>query len=348
MIQALEKTGYNPSKFDLTPHLQPERNILNIPNLSEDDSLGPIILHVNPPEIPKALALVGKKRLLGRKIIGVWAWETGILPKSWVKAQRWVDEIWASSYFLETVFTKSLTTPIIYTGYPCSLMYKNNKIDRKYELSKYSISDKDEAIFTVFTSFDENSSVFRKNPHGAVNAFQSAFENKTNVRLIIKLTGTRFSKKIPNIWLNDPRIHIVSSNLNENDIISLMKSCDCVISLHRAEGYGLLIAKALANGLPVISTNYSGPEDFIDCPNAYAVDYELVPIIDPTGIYKSKHGHWADPNIIKAAEHLKYIESLRINEREKKSSAAILWWKKNHTEKDFIAKIPKKHMKKIN
>ena len=127
-----------------------------------------------------------------------------------------------------------------------------------------------------------------------------------------------------------------------------MKSCDCVISLHRAEGYGLLIAKALANGLPVISTNYSGPEDFIDCPNAYAVDYELVPIIDPTGIYKSKHGHWADPNIIKAAEHLKYIESLRINEREKKSSAAILWWKKNHTEKDFIAKIPKKHMKKIN
>jgi glycosyltransferase involved in cell wall biosynthesis len=227
-------------------------------------------------------------------------------------------------------------------------MYKNNKIDRKYELSKYSISDKNEAIFTVFTSFDENSSVFRKNPHGAVNAFQSAFENKTNVRLIIKLTGTRFSKKIPNIWLNDPRIHIVSSNLNENDIISLMKSCDCVISLHRAEGYGLLIAKALANGLPVISTNYSGPEDFIDCPNAYAVDYELVPIIDPTGIYKSKHGHWADPNIIKAAEHLKYIESLRINEREKKSSAAILWWKKNHTEKDFIAKIPKKHMKKIN
>ena len=38
---------------------------------------------------------------------------------------------------------------------------------------------------------------------------------------------------------------------------ALMAACDCYVSLHRAEGYGLTMAEAMAAGRPVIGTGYS-------------------------------------------------------------------------------------------
>ncbi len=40
--------------------------------------------------------------------------------------------------------------------------------------------------------------------------------------------------------------------------------CDCFVSLHRSEGFGLAIAEAMAFGKPVIATHWSGNADFMD------------------------------------------------------------------------------------
>ena len=43
-----------------------------------------------------------------------------------------------------------------------------------------------------------------------------------------------------------------------------MAACDCYVSLHRAEGFGLTLAEAMAIGKPAIATGYSGNVDFMN------------------------------------------------------------------------------------
>jgi glycosyltransferase involved in cell wall biosynthesis len=38
----------------------------------------------------------------------------------------------------------------------------------------------------------------------------------------------------------------------------MIAHCDCYVSLHRSEGFGLTIAEAMLLGKPVIATRYGG------------------------------------------------------------------------------------------
>jgi glycosyltransferase involved in cell wall biosynthesis len=50
---------------------------------------------------------------------------------------------------------------------------------------------------------------------------------------------------------------------------TMMALCDCYVSLHRAEGFGLTMAEAMALGKPVIATGYSGNLAFMTAENSY-------------------------------------------------------------------------------
>jgi glycosyltransferase involved in cell wall biosynthesis len=45
------------------------------------------------------------------------------------------------------------------------------------------------------------------------------------------------------------------------------------VSLHRAEGFGLVNAEAMARGKVVIATAWSGNMDFMSASNSLPVDY---------------------------------------------------------------------------
>ena len=86
----------------------------------------------------------------------------------------------------------------------------------------------------------------------------------------------------------------------------LINSCDSVISLHRAEGFGLHLAEAMAMGKAVIATNWSGNVDFMNSKNSYLVDYELIDIDKNYGVYKNG-STWAEPSISSSINLMKII-----------------------------------------
>src|SRR5262249_38782466 len=79
---------------------------------------------------------------------------------------------------------------------------------------------------------------------------------------------------------------------------------DVLVSLHRAEGFGLTPAEAMALGTPVVATGWSGVMDFMDADSAILVPSTPTPVKDPQGIYPAGQS-WAEPDVAAAAAGLR-------------------------------------------
>jgi glycosyltransferase involved in cell wall biosynthesis len=80
----------------------------------------------------------------------------------------------------------------------------------------------------------------------------------------------------------------------------LESTCDCFVSLHRSEGFGLGLAEAMYQGKPVIGTDWSGNTDFMNAENSCPVRYSLERLDQSFGPY-SKGQTWAEPDSDHAA-----------------------------------------------
>ncbi|MDC0165950.1 glycosyltransferase, partial [Synechococcus sp. AH-558-M21] len=110
-------------------------------------------------------------------------------------------------------------------------------------------------------------------------------------------------RKLKTVADADNRIKLIDKKLNREEIINLYGCSDTLISLHRAEGFGRILAESLMLGLDVVATNYSGNTDFCIGANAYPIDYDLTLIAEGEYVH-SKNQYWAEPNIDHAARIL--------------------------------------------
>ena len=99
---------------------------------------------------------------------------------------------------------------------------------------------------------------------------------------------------------------ILEQTLPRGELNGLIQACDCYVSLHRSEGFGLTMAEAMLLGKPVIATAYSGNLEFMDRGNSLLIGYELVPVGRQIGPYP-KDLLWAEPSVVEAAEAMRWI-----------------------------------------
>ena len=127
-----------------------------------------------------------------------------------------------------------------------------------------------------FVSFD------RKNPIASVRAFRQAFGDADNRLLILKCSDAeKAPKEMAKLQAaigDASNIRIQTELLSDVDRLDLIASADVLLSLHRSEGFGLVMAEAMRARVPVIATAWSGNLDYMDESSAL-----LVPI---------PHGPW--------------------------------------------------------
>ncbi len=95
-----------------------------------------------------------------------------------------------------------------------------------------------------------------------------------------------------------------------SEIVRLTAACDCYVSLHRSEGFGLTLVEAMALGKPVVATAYSGNADFFNLNNGYPVRYRLVELERDVGPYPAG-ALWAEPDEDHAAELMRRVYERR-------------------------------------
>jgi glycosyltransferase involved in cell wall biosynthesis len=164
--------------------------------------------------------------------------------------------------------------------------------------------------FLFLFIFDYLSTIQRKNPVGLIEAFKQAFDQRSGARLLIKTINAPLRPLAEEevLWAAHGRedIHVIDRSLSAGELTRLLASCDCYVSLHRAEGFGLTLAEAMALGKPVIGTGYSGNVDFMTDENSYLVDYAIRRVGPECEIYPAD-GEWADPDLDHAAELMRRV-----------------------------------------
>ena len=61
-----------------------------------------------------------------------------------------------------------------------------------------------------------------------------------------------------------PGAILITETLSRRDIYALEAACDCFVSLHRSEGFGLAIAESMYLGKPAIATDWSASAEFVN------------------------------------------------------------------------------------
>jgi hypothetical protein len=234
-----------------------------------------------------------------RYTVGYWPWELHLWPKAWRHCFGLVDEVWASSRHIQRSAQAVTYKPVRYmpmtVSLPSSFTPQNNRKKWGLPLEKF--------IF-VF-SFDGNSYTERKNPEAILAAFAMAYSaSDDSVRLLIKCMRPKADniswQRVLKAAAVDHRIIIFDKMLTKEDVLHLYSSCNCFISLHRAEGFGRGIAEAFLLDLLVISTDYGGNTDFCRELSSYNIPYDLVSTAEMDYV-EGTDNFWASPDISKAA-----------------------------------------------
>ena len=123
-------------------------------------------------------------------------------------------------------------------------------------------------------------------------------------------------------------IVLIDEPMDRPVLNSLIDSVDCFVSLHRAEGFGLVIAEAMARAKVVVATGWSGNMDFMNQHNALPVDYRLATLETDAGPYL-RGERWAEPSHDDAVDKLRQVAAdaalrQRIGQRARHDCAAQL------------------------
>lgn len=318
VASALDKTGFPLSIYkyeQLGAEGQGDHSWKN--RLSKELPYDVNLIHINPHELGLAFIQQDASVWNYRYNIGYWLWELEEFPDEWTPCFQCLDEIWAPSEFICNAIRKKTTLPV-----RCMPYYVDVHIGTIYERKHFGIP---EDKFLYLMMYDQSSCMERKNPIGVLNAFKMAFEKENeNVGLVIKINNPtpESRKQIRSVLDGYTNVYLIEETLSRDEVNSLTKCVDVVVSLHRAEGFGLVLAEAMLLGTPTVATNWSSNTEFMNENVACMVDYELITIEKDMPPFKAGN-RWADANLDQAAGYMKklyedkeYYEMIRKNAKE--------------------------------
>ena len=158
----------------------------------------------------------------------------------------------------------------------------------------------------------------RKAYRALLEGFAHAFGNNSDVQLILKADYfLKFEQKkaelealVRSMGLSN--VQMLWGEFNPDMLFALYNHADAFVFPSRAEGWGLPLIEAMATGLPVITTFYSGHTEFLRHVESsiLKVDYDLEVINDP-----EFHGYWPQLRETGARWAAPRVESIAANLR---------------------------------
>jgi glycosyltransferase involved in cell wall biosynthesis len=259
------------------------------------------VICLNADYLHAFLADVGVDFFTGRYSIGVWFWESSSFRPEDLDGFRFLDEVWVASEYVRQAVSAKADISVFVAPLPVEEPPKPTH-------SRQDLGLAEGFMFLFLFDFVSGQ---RKNPTAVVEAFKRAFAPGDGPALVMKSINGRERKpqlldELIAAAEGRPDIHVVDAYVPVDEKDSYMAACDCYVSLHRSEGFGLTMAEAMAHAKPVIATGYSGNLEFMTERNSYLVPYHLTPVPAHWWAY-SPGAEWAEPDIQAAASLMQRV-----------------------------------------
>lgn len=245
----------------------------------------------------------------GRHIV-LCIFEATRLPRSYIDFVRHGAEVfWAPSQWAFDVLVANGFGPdevdVVPGGVNSRLFHPFSREDKHSFLERLWPGRRKQATrFLTIAKFEE-----RKGYRQLLDAFTSQFGERDDVELHIKgdyfMAGDRRIPELERLLAkyNSKKVFLHQGKMSDTELLALYHDADAFVFPSRAEAWGLPLIEAIACGLTVVSTRYSGHAEYLDrIPgNFLEIKHKLVPISDeemkktwsPDG---GELGVWAEPD----------------------------------------------------
>jgi glycosyltransferase involved in cell wall biosynthesis len=257
--------------------------------------------HVNADGTDALRVLFGDEAFAGRFNIGFWAWELENFPAKLDNAFAPYQEIWVPSTFVQRAVAARARVPVICM--PHCVQFASPPQSRR---SHFGLPENRPLVLCMF---DTGSYSERKNPLAAIRAVKQAAAGGPDPLLVIKVGRPEYEDGLLDELHREVQhldCRIIEGWLERDETLDLIATCDMFVSLHRSEGFGLILAEAMALGKPVVATAYSGNMDFMTPTNSFPVGYELATLPCDVGPYPAG-SRWAEPDVEHAARLIRSV-----------------------------------------
>ncbi|MDQ7823717.1 MAG: glycosyltransferase [Candidatus Eremiobacteraeota bacterium] len=237
----------------------------------------------------------------GRYRIGYTSHETTELPESWPPLLNRMDEIWVFSTFNERAFRASGVRA------PIKVIPPGVNSDEFHPGKGEGLME----LYGAFVFLSVGSFHHYKGLDVLIRAYLEEFRASDEVCLILK--SYRYfnspgcdpflhaEKAVSEKGPGAPPLVVIDGPFRES-LASLYRSADCYVSTSRGEGFCLPLLEAMACGIPVISSSFGGPGDYLTAETSYLADYRLVDVAPNDHPFHTR-GQWAEVDL----DHVKHL-----------------------------------------
>lgn len=303
MVRAADAAGIPTALVPLKLHCKnPMGDLSFADRFREDNPHGVNVVHIDPPASQDIDHHHGVAFRRGKHNIAYWAWELPDFPDAWVPACAYFDEIWCPSDFVREAISMKASLPVLTMPHAIHFERPQGNFRGQFGLPA---SD-----FIFLFAYDLNSYSERKNPGAVLQAFRSSGLAGRGASLAIKVHNAAGNPedfaRLKAAVADLPGTTLIADTLSRSDLYRLEAACDCFVSLHRSEGFGLAVAESMFLGKPVISTDWSATAEYVTEENGCPVRCMEIMLEKNIGPY-TKGSHWAQPDPEHAAWWMKKL-----------------------------------------
>jgi glycosyltransferase involved in cell wall biosynthesis len=260
------------------------------------------------------------RNLPGLKIACV-IWETSKLPDSWLEPLREVDRYWVVCAWVRDMMIDNGfdadTIDIVPLGMDVSVFNPD-------VAPEPVVGDLDGFKFITVGRWQH-----RKGTTDLLRAFDAEFAGDTGARLILSCANPNRPDidmaeelRALNLSCLDQLTFLPNGIANER-MAGLFTGADAAVFPTRSDPWGLPISEAMACGLPVIATNFSGPADYMTADTAYPLAWEPAPCPwMPVTMADGDYGMWSEPDFDQLRSLMRHVYENRDEARAVGARAA--------------------------